>query len=66
MNQYAAVPLRHIGNEYLKRVHQPFIEIYDRIGDPDTSLWTMNPIDLAEMVETELRGETIAPLCYFK
>jgi len=50
-------------NETLENIS--FLEIFDRLQDPDTSLWTTNPVDLAEMVETELRGERIDPACYF-
>jgi hypothetical protein len=41
------------------------LEIYEKLSVLDTSLWTDNPIDLAAMVETELRGDTIAPADFF-
>jgi len=50
-------------NDTLEKI--AVLEIFDGLQDPDTSLWTTNPVDLAEMVETELRGETIDPACYF-
>ena len=50
-------------NETLEKLTT--LEIFDRLQEPDTSLWTTNPVDLADMVETELRGEEIAPERYF-
>ena len=50
-------------NETLEKVSA--LEVFDTLQDPDTCLWTTNPVDIAEMVETELRGETIDPACYF-
>jgi len=41
------------------------LEIFERLQEPDSSLWTTNPLDLTDMVETELRGETIEPERYF-
>ncbi|MDR0875427.1 MAG: DUF3990 domain-containing protein [Clostridiales Family XIII bacterium] len=42
------------------------LEYVDALSDPETSLWTESTVDLAEMIETELRGETIDPSRYFK
>jgi len=50
-------------NETLEKLTA--LDIFERLQDPDSSLWTTNPIELAEMVETELRGETIEPERYF-
>jgi hypothetical protein len=50
-------------NEALCAVSQ--LEIYTRLKDPKTSLWTSNPMDLAVMVETELAGEKIKEESYF-
>jgi len=41
------------------------LEIFDRLNDLDTSLWTESPVNLAEMMEIELRDETIGPEWYF-
>jgi hypothetical protein len=42
------------------------LDIFDRLSDVDSLLWTESPVDLTEMVETELRGEEIDPAYYFK
>ena len=44
-------------NDTLERISQ--LDIFERLQNPETTLWTSNPVDLADMVETELQGETI-------
>ncbi|MDR3242947.1 MAG: hypothetical protein LBT34_03350 [Clostridiales Family XIII bacterium] len=41
------------------------LDIFDRLSDVESALWTENPVDLVEMVETELRGEKPAPEMFF-
>ena len=50
-------------NETLETISQ--LDIFGRLQDPATSLWTSNPVDIADMVETELRGEEIDAARYF-
>ena len=44
-------------NETLERISQ--LEVFGRLQDPATSLWTSNPVDIADMVEIELSGNKI-------
>jgi hypothetical protein len=41
-------------------------EIYERIIDHRTQLWTENPSDLASMVDMELNGEEVPAEMFFK
>ena len=41
------------------------LDIFDRLSDVNTSLWTESPVNLAEMMEIELHGETIGPEWFF-
>jgi len=41
------------------------LDIFDRLGDENTKLWTEGPVNLADMIEIELRGETIGPEWFF-
>jgi hypothetical protein len=51
-------------NQTLDRISE--LEIFDRLSDVESSLWTESPVDLTEMIETELCGDTIDPGFYFK
>jgi hypothetical protein len=51
-------------NQTIEEVSQ--LSIFDALSDPETFLWTESPVDLADMIETELRGGTIDPSRYFK
>ncbi|MDR3304884.1 MAG: hypothetical protein LBS85_02475 [Clostridiales Family XIII bacterium] len=50
-------------NRTLEEISQ--LDIFDRLSDVDSALWTENPVDLAEMIETELCGEKLAPELFF-
>jgi hypothetical protein len=42
------------------------LAVFDRLSSLDSELWTESPVDLTEMIETELSGEVIDPHYYFK
>ena len=50
-------------NNTLERLSQ--LDIFDRFCDANTSLWTESPVNLTEMMEIELRGESIGPEWFF-
>ena len=41
------------------------LDVFDKLSDENSKLWTESPVNLAEMMEIELRGETIGPEWYF-
>ncbi|MDR3295590.1 MAG: hypothetical protein LBT26_07160 [Clostridiales Family XIII bacterium] len=50
-------------NRTLEEMSQ--LDIFDRLSDVESALWTENPVDLAAMAETELRGGKPAPELFF-
>jgi hypothetical protein len=50
-------------NDTITRVSQ--LEVFDRLCDTETGLWTESPLNLAAMIDTEWRGDTIDPDDYF-
>lgn len=50
-------------NQTLEELSQ--IDVFDQLSDENTKLWTESPVNFAEMMEIELRGETIGPEWYF-
>ena len=44
-------------NDTLERLSQ--LDLFERLQEPETSLWTSNPVDIADMIEAELRGEEV-------
>jgi hypothetical protein len=50
-------------NKTLEELSQ--LEIFDRLSDVETSLWTESPVNLADMIEIELNGGHIDAGYYF-
>jgi hypothetical protein len=50
-------------NHALEELSQ--LDIFDRLSDERTKLWTESPVNLADMMEIELRGETVGPEWFF-
>ena len=50
-------------NHTLEELSQ--LDIFDCLSDVNTTLWTESPVNLAEMMEIELRGETVGLEWFF-
>ena len=50
-------------NHALEELSQ--LDVFDSLNDVNTSLWTESPVNLAEMMEIELRDEAIGPEWFF-